>query len=438
MAQVDEPPAAMTQRHHSAETGAGAPETPTGVHHRPRGLIRHLAGSLTPVGATLGKLALERDAGVRVGRLGAAARDRWQQKRRPTRARMRALSVGPGGRFAWKDVPAPTDPGPDGAIVHPIAVATCDLDRLLALGGTPFVLPLHFGHECVAEVLAVGERVRTVAPGQRVVVPFQISCGTCAPCRAGHTANCASVPPVSMYGFGVGGGHWGGAVSDQLAVPFADAMLVPLPAGIDPATAASTADNVCDGYRHVAPYLPDLLARDPDTAILILAGVSRRPSFSSSVPLYAGLVARALGAREVHLVDSRAHVREHAERLGLVAHQPREIRRLPLFPLVVEGTATPAGLGTALRHTAPDGICSSVGSLHRTTRIPTALMYGRNATVHMSRTHARTLIPEVLELVSQGTLQPERVTSDVASIDEAPRAIERHVLGEATKTILVE
>ena len=132
---------------------------------------------------------------------------------------MRALVAAPGGRLTWRAVPAPPPPGPLGAIVRPVAVATCDLDRALALGATPFALPLHFGHECVAEVLRVGERVTRVAPGDRVVVPFQISCAACAPCAAGHTSNCASVPPISMYGFGVGGGHWGGACSDELAVP---------------------------------------------------------------------------------------------------------------------------------------------------------------------------------------------------------------------------
>jgi alcohol dehydrogenase len=57
---------------------------------------------------------------------------------------MRALSVSPGGRFSWRDVAAPESPGPLAAIVRPLAVATCDLDRPLALGRTPFPLPLHF------------------------------------------------------------------------------------------------------------------------------------------------------------------------------------------------------------------------------------------------------------------------------------------------------
>jgi alcohol dehydrogenase len=391
---------------------------------------------LTPTAAMFSRVALERQPALRLKRLTSAAGDRFMQRRRPTRPKMRALTVRPGGRVEWREAPAPHSPGPDGAIVHPIAAATCDLDRLLALGGTPFPLPLHFGHECVAEVLSVGERVTGVRKGDRVVVPFQISCGTCARCRAGHTGNCASVPPVSMYGFGVGGGHWGGVISDQLAVPYADAMLVPLPEGIDPAAAASVADNVSDGYRHVGPYA-DLLTQ-PGAEILILAGMVRRPAFSASVPLYAGLVAKALGSAPVHLLDSRAHVREHAERLGLFAHPPHELRRLPLMPLVIDATAIPAGMRAAVEHTAPDGVCTSVGTLHRNASFPAGLMYGRNVTFKIGRSHARALIPHVLELVTAGKLHPERVTTDLEKLDDAPRAIKRHVHGEATKTILVE
>lgn len=53
----------------------------------------------------------------------------------------------------------------------------------LALGATPFLSPLGIGHECVAEVLTAGSEVDTVQPGQRVVVPFQVNCGTCSACQ---------------------------------------------------------------------------------------------------------------------------------------------------------------------------------------------------------------------------------------------------------------
>jgi alcohol dehydrogenase len=65
-------------------------------------------------------------------------------------------------------------------------------------------------------------------------------------------------------------------------------------------------------------------------------------------------------------------------------------------------------------------------------------MFGRNVTLHIGRSHARALIPDVLELVSSGRLRPELVTSDLAPIDDAPRAIREHMHGDATKTILAE
>ena len=407
----------------------------SGSHrHRPRGWLRHYAGFLTPNAAAATPVLLERDRAQRLRRLGAAVGDRASQRFRATRPRMRALQAAPGARLRWRDVPVPAPPGPDGAIVHPIACSTCDLDCGIALGATQFALPLHLGHECVAEVLSVGERVRTVKPGDRVIVPFQINCGTCTPCHAGRTGSCTSVPPASMYGMGLAGGLWGGAFADQLPVPYADAMLVALPEGIDPVAAASVADNVCDAYRHIAPHLPALLEEDPDAEVLIVAATNPRTPFGSSAPLYTGLIARAFGARNVSLADARPAVRAHAERLGLNALKPRELRRRAPAPLVVD--ATVEDLGISLSNTAADGICSSLGGFHRSTQVPLLQMYVRNATLHIGRTHVRHLIPQVLELMLDGRLRPESVITNVASLDEAPFALREHFLGGGVKTVL--
>jgi len=269
--------------------------------------------------------------------------------------------------------------------------------------------------------------VTTVEPGQRVAVPFQISCGHCAPCRAGATSNCASVPPISMYGFGVGGGHWGGALADQArGVPFADAMLVPLPDSVDPIAAASLSDTICDGYRHIGPYLPALLERDPDTEVLIIAGLNPRTIYSGSVPLYAGQVALALGARRVRLVDSRAHVRAAAARLGMQPLRPAELRRKPTAALVVAATATSRGLWAALSKTASDGMCSSVGGLAPGRRIPVGLLYGRNVSLRVARTDARAVMPEALALIADGRFRPEQVISTRGPLDDAPRLLAAH------------
>jgi alcohol dehydrogenase len=400
----------------------------------PSGWLRHYAGLLSPDAAAGIPLTLERDRAKRARRLLQAVADGVRQRSRPTRGRMRALQVSAGGRLRFTDEPAPPLPGPYGAIVHPIAASTCDLDCPITLGRTLFALPLHLGHECVADVLAVGDRVMSVKPGDRVVVPFQINCGICAACRSGRTGSCTSVPPVSMYGMGLLAGHWGGAFSDELAVPYADAMLVPLPEGLNPVAAASAADNICDAYRHIAPHLPRLLAEDPDAEVLILAALSPRFEFSASVPLYTGLIARAYGARNVCLVDARLPVREQAERLGVEALHPRMLRRRAPARLVVDVSVD--RLPLALSKTAADGICSSGGSFHRGARVPTLAMYVRNVSVHVGRTHARALIPDVLVLMQSRRLDAEPVITTVASIDDAPAVLREHCSKGGVKTVL--
>jgi alcohol dehydrogenase len=401
---------------------------------RPRGRLRHYLGLLSPDAALGTPLAFERNGRQRLDRLARAATLAARERRRPSARRIRALQVGAGGRLRFVDTPAPAPPGPHGAVVRPIASATCDIDCPIALGAMPFPLPLHLGHECVAEVLSVGERVESVRSGDRVVVPFQINCGTCVPCRSGRTGNCTSVPPFSMYGMGLLAGHWGGAFADELAVPYADAMLVHLPAEIDPLAAASAADNLCDAYRHIAPHLPALTSDGRGEEVLILAAMSQRFRFSASMPLYTALIARAFGAREVLVADARPYVRAHVERLGFEALAPRAVRRRPRTALVVDITA--GDLPLALAATAPDGICTSSGSFHRGARIPTLAMYTRNATLYFGRAHARAIMPEVLELIAQRRLDPQLVTTQVAALDEAPRALREHVLGAGVKTVL--
>lgn len=403
----------------------------------PRGLLRSTQSALSPGSWVAARLALARSRRDRVERIVAVTQDRARQRRRPTRETIRELSVGRGAQLTWQQRPAPPEPGPRGAVVTPIAMATCDMDRPLGLGATPFPLPLPLGHECVAEVVAVGSEVRGVAPGDRVVVPFQISCGTCPACRLGLTGSCTTVPPLSMYGFGVIGGLWGGAIADQLSVPYADAMLVPLPPGVSPAAAASAGDTLTDAYRHIAPHV-DRVRDHPDGASITIVGAwSPRSAFSASMPLYAGLVARALVPEaSVLVIDARVDVRDQAEGLGLAAGEPHALRT-QRSALVVDSSASPRGLGAALAATAPDGFCSCAGTFHAQVKIPASLMFGRNVTLSISRSHVRTDLPAVLSLMAAGLLQPELVTTTVAPYDDAPDALRHHLLTLDTKTVLV-
>ena len=200
------------------------------------------------------------------------------------------------GVARWEEGPDKSLDGPDvsdAAIVRAMAVALCDLDTGALRGRYPLPGPYPLGHEGVAEVLEVGPDVTTVAPGDLVIVPFQISCGSCVPCRRGRTGNCASHPPMSTYGLGqMGGLRWGGLLADHSYVPHADAMLVPLPEGVDPVAVASFSDNVPDGWRCVGPQL----AAEPGADVLVVAG----DGGPNSIGLYAaGLAVAAGAAREV-------------------------------------------------------------------------------------------------------------------------------------------
>src|SRR5262247_3399498 len=193
-------------------------------------------------------------------------------------------------KLEWQDVAEPRIAGDREAVVRPLAVARCDIDRFLASGLFPLRGPFALGHECVGEVTALGDGVRGLAIGQRVVVSFQVSCGRCTTCAAGRTGLCEKLPTLSDYGMQpLSGVEYGGMLSDLIRVPHAEAMLQPVPRSLDPAALASVSDNVPDGYRGVARHLAAL----PGSELLIVShGLP-------SIPLYAAHAAIALGATRV-------------------------------------------------------------------------------------------------------------------------------------------
>jgi threonine dehydrogenase-like Zn-dependent dehydrogenase len=250
----------------------------------------------------------------------------------------------------WREAPEPALSSDSAALVRPVAVATCDLDALILSGESPFPAPFPIGHECVAEVIDAGDRVGSFERGQLVSVPFQISCGECAACRRGRSSNCMSVPFMSTYGFGPAVERWGGFLADLVCVPYAEHMLVPVPAGLEPAAVASASDNISDAWRAVAPPL----AEEPGAPVLVVGGAS-----SGSIGLYAAGIAVALGAESVTYVDADPARRRVAERLGVGVTLAETPSRLGPFPVTVDSSADPDGLALALRSTAPDGTCTS-------------------------------------------------------------------------------
>jgi alcohol dehydrogenase len=337
---------------------------------------------------------------------------------------MRQLIYAGPGHLEWREASAPQLDSDRAALVRPLAVATCDLDALIVSGASPFAPPFALGHECVAEVVELGdEAARSLSVGQLVSVPFQISCGACDACRRGRTGNCTEVAFMSTYGFGPAVERWGGFLADLVLVPFAEHMLVPLPAGLEAATVASASDNISDAWRTVAPALE----REQGAPVLVVGGAG-----AGSIGLYAAALALALGSEGVTYVDADERRRSIAQALGAetVAELPR---RLGPYPITVDASADPSGIALALRSTAPDGTCTSTGIYFEPPELPLLEMYTKGITFHTGRGHVRRAIPDVLALAASGALRPELVTSRIVGWDEAPEALSG---GDWTKLVI--
>jgi alcohol dehydrogenase len=328
---------------------------------------------------------------------------------------MQQLTFVEPGKLEWREADEPRLQGDGEALVRPLSVATCDLDKLLVRGLAPVEEPFPFGHECVAEVTEVGDSVESVRPGDVVSVPFQISCGECERCRRGHTGNCERVERMAMYGLPMGT-NYGGFLSDSARVPFADAMLVAVPEGIEPASVASLSDNIPDAWRTVAPQLSEY----PGSPVLIAAS-------GATIALYATSIALALGAERVDVVGGNSWLRGQAAELGANLLDEEFPKRLGPYAITVDASGDPAGLSCALRSTEPEGICTSIGIYFtETTPVPLFEMYTKGIRFHTGRVQARPAMPELLDLVSAGRFHPERVTAETATWDNAPEAVAGH------------
>jgi threonine dehydrogenase-like Zn-dependent dehydrogenase len=327
---------------------------------------------------------------------------------------MQHLMFEDAGKYVWRDTPEPVITAPEQAIVRPIAVACCDLDVAVAEGVLPMPPGHAVGHEGVAEVVAVGDAVRDVKLGDRVVVPFQISCGNCGACRRGATGSCASLPLMAMYGMKpLAGLDGGGFMADLVVVPYADAMLLPIPGTLDPVAIASLSDNIPDAWRAVGPYRADLAGLDPAERRVLVVG--RR-----SIGLYAAALASAISAH-VDYVDTDPQRLAVAEKLGATVHDtPKPDKSAEPYPVTVHTSADPSVLAATLRVTWPDGVCTDTGVYYQgKVEMPLLSMYTRGVKFVTGRVNARSVIPDIVDLLVSGC-DVAPVVDQVVAFQDAP------------------
>jgi len=218
--------------------------------------------------------------------------------------------------------------------------------------------------------------VKDFAPGDLVMVPFQISCGDCERCRRGHTNACTSVPFRSSYGLKpVCGVEYGSALSDLIRIPFADHMLIRQPEGHALSQTAGLVDGATDAFSAVAYWM----RQQPGAEVPVIGGLGQ------SLSMFAVQAA-----------------------LGRSWSMPRR----------------PTPVLLAFRSTEPNGCCQRMyGDFAETTPVPLRYIYGVGITLRVSRVNVRAEMPDCVAHVAAGHFHPEHVITRRVRFEDAHEAI---------------
>ena len=197
-------------------------------------------------------------------------------------------------RVEEKDIPKIEHP--NDAIVRVTRAAICGSDLHLYHGMMPDTrVGTTFGHEFIGVVHEVGPSVENLAVGDRVMVPFNIYCGTCYFCRKGLYSNCHNVNPNAtavggIYGYSHTCGGYDGGQAEFVRVPLADVGPSIIPEGLHDEDALLITDALATGY--FGAQLGDIV--EGDTVVVFGAG---------PVGLFAARSAWLMGAGRVIVVD---------------------------------------------------------------------------------------------------------------------------------------
>jgi hypothetical protein len=281
------------------------------------------------------------------------------------------------------------------------------------------------GHEAIGVVDAVGAEVRTLKPGDRVVMPFAFSDGTCVFCHNGLQTSC-------VHGGFFGNPEVPGAQAEAVRVPQADGTLVALPVGEDEALMPSllTLADVMGTGHHAA-----LAARvAPGQAVAVVG--------DGAVGLCGVIAAKRLGAEQIILLgrhpDRIALGRDFgatdivSERGDEAIERVREVTGGFGAHSVLECVGHDQAVETALGIVRPGGAVGRVG-VPQHEQIPTTMQaFYDNVTISGGPAPVRAYIEELLPDVLEGRIEPGRVFDRTGSLDQVPEGYrlmnEREVL----------
>lgn len=363
---------------------------------------------------------------------------------------MRALTYhGPADvRVETKDDPRIEHPGD--IILRVTAAAICGSDLHLYRGLIPDTRVGHtFGHEFTGVVEEVGPGVRTLRKGDRVVVPFTISCGVCFYCARELYSQCENTNPNSELACGVFGyshttGGYDGGQAEYVRVPFADVGPMKIPDDAEDEDVLFLSDVFPTGYQ--AAEMGEIKAGE--TVVVFGAG---------PVGLFAAKSAWLLGAGRVIVVDqvpdrlesardfASAETIDFREVDDIVLHL-KEVTGgrgpdvcIDAVGLEADGSALHTFLGrrAMLESGSPVAIEWAIQAVRKGGNVVLIGVYGppfnlipigtamnKNLTLRMGQCNVKRYMPHLLEHIRSGRVDAKRIISHRFPLEEAPRAYE--------------
>ncbi len=309
----------------------------------------------------------------------------------------------------------------DGVILKVEANGICRSDWHLWMGdwswaGLTMELPHVIGHEFAGVVQEVGADVRRFKPGDRVVVPFSQGCNSCEHCSAGHSNVCDNQKQAGID-------FWGG-YGEFVAVPLADANLVPMPDGVDFVDVAALGCRFMTAFHGIV----DRAAVKPGEWVAVHG--------AGGVGLSAIHIAKAMGANVI-AVDINDEALQLAESLGadvvingqgIDAGAAVQDVTLGGAHVAVDALGIPATFHNAFNSLRKRGRHLQIGMTTNAEKgmipLPVDLMVQREISVLGSLGMQASRFPDLLRMVGSGVVSPGKLVTNTVGVEEAGRVIE--------------
>lgn len=227
-----------------------------------------------------------------------------------TGGEMKAVTYEGDYKVSVSNEPKPKVKSPTDAILRVTTTGICGSDLHMYDGRTTLTKGSVVGHEIMGVIEEVGEAISSIRKGDRVVLPFNISCGVCVNCHRGHTQACLTTNPLTAgaaYGY-AGMGPYDGGQAEYVLVPYADFNCQKLP--------GKPGDEWEDDFLLLSDVFPtgyhaaELACVTPGKTVAIFG--------AGPVGLLAAHSCVLRGASEVYVVDNIPERLKKAEEFGAI------------------------------------------------------------------------------------------------------------------------